>query len=177
LIQGPIRAATAATAAAVLLLVLSAGGGAARADDPAFLSLGAGAFDVNLQDDTAAEFRVEYRSAKKVWIFKPFGAVAVTSDASLFIHSGVLVDIFFGRRVVLTGSFGPGFYVQGGSDKDLGHPLEFRSQAEIAWRFNDRSRLGLAISHYSNAGLGNENRGAETAMLYYSIPVDKVWKW
>ena len=53
--------------------------------------------------------------------------------------------------------------------------MEFRSQLEIAYRFDDRSRLGLAISHYSNASLGDTNPGTESAMIYYSVPLDKLF--
>ena len=38
-----------------------------------------------------------------------------------------------------------------GDGLDLGYGLEFRSQLEIAYRFDNRSRLGVAVSHMSNA--------------------------
>ena len=41
----------------------------ARADDPDFLSFGGGYFDWNRQKSPAAEFRIEYRSDRKFWIF------------------------------------------------------------------------------------------------------------
>ena len=50
------------------------------------------------------------------------------------------------------------------------------SQFEIAYRFDDRSRLGVAISHYSNAGLGDTNPGTATLSLYFSIPFDRIGK-
>lgn len=144
----------------------------ASADDPSFLSLAAGYHDFNRQQDEAAELRMEYRSDYKLWIFKPFASVAGTSSGSFFLGVGILFDLYFGRRVVFTGSFAPNFYVQGSSDVDLGYPLEFRSQAELAYRFDNRSRLGIAVSHYSNAGLGDHNPGTETLSVYYSIPLD-----
>ena len=49
-----------------------------------------------------------------------------------------------------------------GRGKDLGHVFEIRSGLEIAYRFNNRSRLGLLFYHISNAGLGDDrNPGAE----------------
>jgi hypothetical protein len=53
----------------------------------------------------------------------------------------------------------------------MGHPVEFRSQVEVAYRFADSSRLGLSLSHYSNGKLAKKNPGTETLMLNYSIPV------
>jgi len=49
-----------------------------------------------------------------------------------------------------------------------------RSQLEVAYRFDGRSRLGLSISHYSNAGLGDDNPGTESLMVNYSVPLKTV---
>lgn len=162
---------------AAALAVLAWGGVAApaRADDPAFLSFGAGYFDFNRQKDEGAEFRLEYRSDYKIWQIKPFAAVAGASSGHGFIGAGVLMDIFFGRRLVVTPSFAPHFYFGGDSKLDLDYPLEFRSQLEVAYRFDDRSRLGLAISHYSNASLGDTNPGTETLSVYYSVPFSTIF--
>ncbi len=159
-------------AAGVVLGALS--GVPAHAEDPDFLSFGVGSFDWNRQKDEGAEFRVEYRSNVKFWQLKPFVAAAATTTGNGFVGAGVLMDIFLGRRLVVTPSFAPHFYFGGNSKLDLDYPLEFRSQLEIAYRFDDRSRLGIAISHYSNASLGKTNPGTEAAHLYYSIPFSKV---
>ncbi len=144
----------------------------ARADDPDFLSVGVGWFDFNREKDVGGEFRLEYRSDKKWWVFKPFVTAAATNHKMSFIGAGVLVDIYLGRRFVLTPSFSPTIWRGKTDTLDLGYPLEFRSQMELSYRFNDRSRLGLSISHYSNASLGNTNPGTETVSVYYSIPLN-----
>lgn len=142
----------------------------AKADDPAFISFAGGYFDWNRQKNTAAEFRLEYRAADKYWIFKPLGGVMGTSDGAWYVYAGVGVDVYFGDRFVVTPSFAPGYYHHG-AGLDLGHELEFRSQIEFAWRFDNRSRLGLAVSHMSNASIGDTNPGTEAAMIYYSVPI------
>lgn len=147
----------------------------AYAEDPAFLSVGAGAYDWNRQKDQGIELRAEYRHDKKLLgLFKPFVAAAVSKNDSTqaFLGAGVLMDIYFGKRFVLTPSFAPHFYHGGNRKLDLDYALEFRSQLELAYRFDDRSRIGLAVSHYSNASLGKTNPGTESAILYYSHPVD-----
>ena len=146
---------------------------ASRADDPDFLSVGGGYFDWNRQKAPAAEFRLEYRSDKKFWIFKPLGGVMATSDGAFYGYAGIGVDVFLGNRFVVTPSFAPGYYSKG-SGLDLGYALEFRSQVEFAYRFDDRSRLGLAVSHMSNASIGDTNPGTESAILYYSIPISVI---
>ena len=140
-----------------------------RADDPAFLAFGGGYFDIN-DDKDAAEFRIEYRGGKRFWIFKPMVGGMATSDATIYGFVGVNVDLFFGRRFVLTPNFAAGLYhdVDG---KDLGHSVEFRSGIELAYRFDNRSRLGVAFHHISNASLDDNNPGTEILAIVYSLPL------
>jgi lipid A 3-O-deacylase len=158
----------------VSVLLMPAAGSSARADDPAFLSFSAGWFDVNRQKDQGAEFGLEYRSHKKFWWFKPFVHMAGVSNGMTFLGAGVLIDFYFGRRWVVTPSFAPTWWRGKTDDLDLGHALEFRSRLEVAYRFDDRSRLGLSFSHSSNASLGDSNPGTESLMVTYSVPVAKV---
>lgn len=145
----------------------------AAADDPDFLVIGGGWYDWN-DDKDAIDFRVEYRSDfKALGVFKPWFGFEATSDQAVYALGGILVDLYFGRRWVLTPSFGAGFYTDG-NGKDLGHTIEFRSQLEFGYRFDDRSRLSLAVSHISNASLGDSNPGTEIATIYYHIPFRDV---
>lgn len=156
---------------AVLLIVGAATPDPALAgDEPDFLAVGTGWYDFN-DDRDAVDFRLEYRSDwKMLGIVKPWAGLEVTSDSAGYVVAGVLVDIFFGRRVVLTPSFGVGAYADG-DGKDLGHVIEFRSQLELGYRFDDRSRLSLAVSHISNASLDDNNPGTEIATVYYHLPL------
>jgi hypothetical protein len=134
--------------------------------DPQFLAITGGWFDFNLKDDDAFEGRVEWRGADadRFWIFKPLVGLMATSDGAVYPYAGVLVDLYFGNCIVLTPSFAPGLYFHGGG-KDLGHVIEFRSAIELGYRFDDRSRLSIGISHMSNADIGDKNRGEETVYV------------
>jgi hypothetical protein len=165
----------ASVAALTLAVVPNARAADGMPDDPDFISLGAGYFDFNRQKDEGASVRLEYRSDYKLWIFKPFAAVDYVTSGHGFVGAGILMDIYFGNRFVLTPSFAPHYYWGGDSKLDLDYPLEFRSQIEAAYRFDDRSRLGLAVSHYSNADLGDTNPGTEILSLYYSVPLQGSW--
>jgi hypothetical protein len=174
------RLSVLAVAAAILigLCVLAPAPASAQQvlqDDPDFLALSAGWYDFNRQKEQGTEFRAEYRSDKKLWIFKPFADVAYTTTNQGFVGAGVLIDIYFGNRWVLTPSFAPQYYWGGDKKLDLGYWLEFRSQLELAYRFDNRSRVGLAISHYSNASLGDTNPGTEQATIYYEIPLTSLF--
>jgi hypothetical protein len=143
-------------------------------NEPAFLSLGAGAFDFHDSENRSAQGEIQYRSDLKLWVFNPMVGFSATTEGSIYAYAGISLDIFFGNRWVLRPSFAPGFYNAGGG-KDLGHHLEFRSSLEIAYRFDDRSRLGLEVYHRSNAGLGDKNPGEESLMLTYAIPMSKLF--
>ncbi len=162
---------------AVALLALFAGAvipHTASADgDPAFLRFGGGYYDIN-DDQDAGEFHFEYISDSKWWVFNPMAGVMATTDAAAYAYAGIRLDIFLGNRFVLTPQFAPGLY-HDGDGKDLGHVVEFRSGLELAYRFDDRSRLGMTIYHLSNAGLDNNNPGTEVLNIHYSYPLTKLY--
>jgi lipid A 3-O-deacylase len=160
-----------AVALFVVLTVVSIIPRSGHADDPSYLSFGAGYYDIFHEADSA-EFRLEYRNKFRWWLFKPFAGMTVTSDPAFFGYAGVLSDFYFGDRIVVTPSVAAGPYLRG-AGKDLGNVFEIRSGIEVAYRFNDRSRLGVLFYHISNAGLGDDqNPGAEALSLNYSIPLN-----
>jgi len=140
-------------------------------DDPSFITIGASYFDILHDGDEAVELRLEYRDKHRIWLFKPFGGITATSDAAVYPYAGVLTDFYFGNRIVVSPSVAVGAYFEG-NGKDLGHVFEIRSALEVAYRFDDRSRLGVMFYHISNAGLGDDkNPGAEALTLSYSFPL------
>ncbi len=138
-------------------------------DDPAFLAISAGYHDI-LDDNEAFEGRLEYRHNDKFWIFKPFVGAMATHEEAVYGYAGVLVDVYLGRRWVLTPSFAPGLYRKG-DGKDLGGAIEFKSQLELSYRFDNRARLGIGFSHMSNASIYDSNPGVETLFVTYSHPL------
>ena len=166
-----LKIAASFVAAAVAVVSTSAAQAQSKGgDDPSFVAFSAGYHDIH-DDHDAFEGRVEYRHGGKLWIFKPFAGVMATSDQAAYGYAGVLVDIYLGRRWVVTPSFAPGLYHKGDDGKDLGGAIEFKSQLEISYRFDDRSRLGLGISHMSNASIYTRNPGTETLFLTYALPL------
>lgn len=161
--------------AAALVMAVAGFAGSAQAQDPSFLTFSAGKFDFNRQKNESVEFGVQWRGSEKLWIFQPMVGAMGTTDVSGNIYAGISLDIFLGNRLVFRPSFAPGLYTKGSKGHDLGHVIEFRSGAEIAYRFDDRSRLGLEVYHLSNAHLGDKNPGEESIVLTYSIPTSKLF--
>lgn len=135
------------------------------------LNFAIGYYDVFDKQD-GIDFRVEYRSDSIIFTenLKPWGGVEITSQGSLWGGGGLLYDLNISDKWYLTPSLGAGLYTNGGSDKDLDYPLQFRSQLELAYEFKTDARIGLSFSHMSNAGLGDKNPGTEVLSLNWSLP-------
>jgi hypothetical protein len=162
----------------VLLAAVAASGGARAqglgADGPNYLTLGGGGFNVtDPGGEPTADFRLEYRHGESFLWLKPWAGLELTGDGGAWGGGGVAFDTVLGEHVVLTISTGVGAYGEG-SGKDLGHTVEFRSQFEVGYQFADETRLSAAFGHLSNAGIGDANPGAETATLYYHVPLSRL---
>ena len=144
---------------------------AARADDPDLLAIGAGAYNV-LRNAKEAELRLEYRfSYRFLHIIRPVAGALVTNQGSNFEYGGFRLDADVTPHIVITPEATMGYWSRG-NGKDLGGHFEFKTGGEIAWRFDDYSRLGFLFDHISNAGIYKRNPGVESAMLVYSIPLN-----
>jgi hypothetical protein len=144
---------------------------AARADDDgSTLVFGVGYADVIDGDSEVADFRIDYRHGEGLWFIKPWAGLEVNTDAAVWGGGGIYIDLPIYNRVYLTGSTGVGLYSDG-NGKDLGHTIEFRSQAEVTYRFDNGMRLGAALSHISNASLGDTNPGANIVSAIYVVPL------
>jgi len=161
--------------AVMALFIISAGPEPARAgEDPGYLIINAGAFDFH-RDTSAAQFGAQYRMGKKLWIIKPVVGIFGTSDGAVYGYGGFGIDLYFGKCkcIIFTPDFAVGYFDKG-DGKDLGNKVEFRSGGEVSYRFQDRSRIGFAIHHLSNASLSDSNPGEESFMANYSIPINWI---
>lgn len=167
-----MRALTLLTVSALALA--TAAPAMAQDTDSSYYSVGVGYYDVISPDDSAADLRLEYRSNYDFLAddLHPWIGIEATSDASVWGGIGLLYDWNVGGNFYIIPSVGAGLYAKGSSEKDLGHVVEFRSQIEGAYQFEDQSRVGLAFGHLSNASLGDKNPGVEVVTLYYHISTD-----
>lgn len=133
------------------------------------LSLGAGAFNA-LKTNVVPQFQIEYRTALSIIMARPFFGAFTTTDFNFYLYAGIGWDLHFSKHIVVNGSFAPGLYLQG-HGKNLGYPLEFRTAIELAYKFENKARLGVQFSHISNASIVKRNPGAESLILFYSIPI------
>ena len=138
-----------------------------HAEDPYFISVGGGIFDFNRTQ--VGQGRIELRFADSFLFLKPMLGLLVTTEKAVYGYGGLRLDLYLGHRWVVTPNGAVGGYYRG-NGINLGATIEFKTGLEIDYRFDDHSRLGIAVDHISNAGIGKPNPGSNSALLYYSWP-------
>ncbi len=89
----------------------------------------------------------------------------LTENNAFYLYTGVQAEYELGS-LKITPSFAPGYYNYG-NGKDLGYPLEFKSEIHMSFNLSDSSHLGMSYNHISNASLGTKNPGANSYMLNF----------
>lgn len=139
-----------------------------------YLGLGVGYFDLFQNDgNKAVSLDVNYQYKDIYHGLRPLAGIVVTTDEAAYAYAGAKWDLPVDTYpVIISPSFAVGAYTQGGNGKDLGHGIEFRSGIEVAYEFSEAGdRIGVQLSHISNADLGNHNPGTEILQLNYSMPI------
>ena len=158
-------------AATFFAVLLAWGAARAESGDPDYLVFGAGAYELE-RPDHAAQIRAEYRFAQSLWYIKPMLGVLVTNEKTVIPYAGFRLDLYLARHWVLTPNAAFAAFYRG-DGRNLGsRALEFKTGLELDYRFDDHSRLGVAFDHVSNAGITKTNPGANSAVLYYAIPIN-----
>jgi hypothetical protein len=88
-----------------------------------------------------------------------------------FYAFGMCGDFPFAHGWVITPSVGAAIY-QENDGLGLGYHLEFRSTAEVTYGHGGR-RFGASFGHYSNAYLGETNRGTEFLKAVLIVPLSR----
>tara|TARA_B100000575_G_scaffold190872_1_gene153966 strand:+ start:8493 stop:9020 length:528 start_codon:yes stop_codon:yes gene_type:complete len=150
---------------------------------------GVGLYDVKFDgssSDDAIDFRYERRFDRSIldigpkeenfFFLKPFIGFETTSDSAVYVLTGIYLQDNLGDLIInkknnylFTPSFGVGYY-DDGSGKKLGNSIEFRTSLEFSYILENNNRIGISLSHISNANIGNKNPGVEIINLSYQIP-------
>ena len=95
----------------------------------------------------------------------PITGFMMTAYSTSYLYTGVQAEYKIGK-LNLTPSFSPGLYSMG-DGKDLGSPLEFKSELQLSVDLLPGTKLGYSQSHLSNAGLDDKNPGADSYMFNF----------
>ena len=89
----------------------------------------------------------------------------ITENNAAYLYTGVQAEYELGL-LTITPSFAPGYY-NSGDGKDLGYPLEFKSEVQMSFNISESTQFGMSYNHISNASLGNKNPGANSYMFNF----------
>ena len=129
-----------------------------------------GMFDFSDDGKKASLFGIEHQNENfyRDTIFgriSPVTGFMLTGDSATYVYTGIEANYSVGK-LNITPSFTPGLYRQGGG-KDLGHPLEFKSEVQLSLDLSEGTNLGMSYNHVSNASLGDKNPGANSYMFNF----------
>lgn len=132
--------------------------------------LGVGAYDFPHDEDPSFAANPEYRFGERLFGIAPALGLDVNADGGLYGYLGLHADIAIGR-IVITPMLAAGGYRQGDS-LDLGGVFQFREALGVAYEFDNAIRLGVRITHLSNADIYDANPGVEELFATLSVPFD-----
>ena len=130
-----------------------------------------GVFDINTSSKKSSElFGIQHSNEdlfRDTFLGKlsPITGLMMTADSSSYFYTGVQVEYKIGK-LNLVPSFAPGLYTMG-DGKDLGSPLEFKSELQVSIDILPGTKLGYSQSHLSNAGIEDKNPGADSYMFNF----------
>lgn len=134
-----------------------------------FFGLSIGAYDVT-HGKLGAGFSLEWQPGVHiVGILQPLFGATVTTRGATLAYGGLGAPFHITKHIFIMPSFSVGAYGHG-HGYDLGQVLAFRAAAEIAYEFEDKSRLGVSFAGIGNGdSLARKNR-TEVISLVYTIP-------
>lgn len=145
-----------------------------RLGPPQAIVASSGMFEPIVGDGSSYEIGAEVHFAPRRFRFLPgfvpdlipTAGIVASAQGALFPYAGLRIELPLGERWVISPGWSMGFYYQSYS-KDLGGPLEFRTQIEVAYRLNGNAKVGLCLYHLSNGGLSRPNPGSESLVVTY----------
>ena len=133
----------------------------------ASLSLGAGAVGVfNSEANLALQIGYNANPMPKWWGIEPIANLLLAEKSTHYLSAGLQ------KSFVVTQDWGwgvsaeAGYYHTNDAEQDLGYDTIFKTRI-----FVDYGQFRLALSHLSNADLGDRNPGSESMILSWKIPL------
>ena len=137
----------------------------------AFFGLSIGMYDPFTHDEKAAALNLEWQPGVKVaGVLQPLFGAMVTTRGSMLGYGGIGLPLKINDRIKLLPSVSIGAYEEG-RGLDLGRTLAFRIGSELAYQFDDKSRIGLNAYVLTNGtSTGREDR-TEVLGVAYTLPL------
>ena len=134
------------------------------------LNFYSGMFDFNDDGKRSVLFGIQHQNEELfrdsfLGKISPITGGFLTANSAFYLYTGVQAEYEIGA-LKITPSFAPGYYNYG-SGKDLGYPLEFKTEVQMSLSLSDDTQFGMSYNHISNASLGSKNPGANSYMFNF----------
>jgi len=141
-------------------------------DNKSFLGLSVGAFDPATSGELAAAFGLEFQPGFRIAGFlQPLFGALVTHEGSYMGYAGIGAPIEFADDWMLMPSLALGYYDNNDEGVDLGQHLVYRFGTELAYVFDNKSRLGLNAHIITNGDSFDSSDRTEVISLVYTMPI------
>ncbi len=134
------------------------------------LNLFTGMFDFSDDKQASGLFGIQHQNEELfrnsfLGKLSPITGGFLTEKNAFYLYTGAQAEYEIGA-LTITPSFAPGYYSYG-DGKDLGYPLEFKSEVQVSLDLSETMKFGMSYNHISNASLGSKNPGANSYMLNF----------
>ena len=134
------------------------------------LNFYSGVFDFSDDKKKSTIFGIQHQDENLIrdsflGTLSPITGLMFTADNAAYFYTGVQAQYKIGNLNIVP-SFTPGYYNQG-DGKDLGYPLEFKSELQLSLDILSNTELGFSYNHLSNASLGDKNPGVNSYMFNF----------
>jgi hypothetical protein len=82
-----------------------------------------------------------------------------------YISTGFTKKINLGKNFFMAPSFSAGIYEEFDGGKNMGSPLEFKSELELNYNLFKKSVIGISLNHISNGDISDTNPGADNILF------------
>ena len=143
---------------------------AGESSEQSELNVFSGMFDFSDDKQASGVFGLQHQNEELyresfLGNLSPITGGFLSEKNAFYLYSGIQAEYNIGF-LTITPSFAPGYY-NSGDGKDLGYPLEFKSEVQMSFDLSDNTQIGMSYNHISNASLGNKNPGANSYMFNF----------
>ena len=143
---------------------------AGESSEQSELNVFSGMFDFSDDKQASGVFGLQHQNEELyresfLGNLSPITGGFLSEKNAFYLYSGIQAEYNIGF-LTITPSFAPGYY-NSGDGKDLGYPLEFKTEVQMSFDISDSTHLGMSYNHISNASLGSKNPGANSYIFNF----------
>ena len=92
------------------------------------------------------------------------------SELSIYAATGLAKPVpIIANKLNFIPSFSLGLYQDFEQGKDMGHPIEFKTEFGLKYSLFKNSTLGVSWNHISNADIGSNNPGSDNILFMFRV--------